>query len=117
MQKTLIKLDNIDGAICRLDNRIYVDSTMVLSPGAKDELNKRGVTIIYGSCPSQASCPEHGHGKSDNSLSSCLTASKDLESLRLGMATMIKKECGVINPERLKALSLQAVETIRDNLS
>lgn len=121
MQKTLIKVDNLDGFLCHSGGKLYVDATMILSPGAKDELSKRGVKIVYGPCPDEAGCPHAGHGKSAanpfaQSLAQACGGHGGLEDLLVGVAAMLKKECGVRDPEQLKALSLQAVKTIRENL-
>lgn len=116
MRKTLIRVDNLDSFLCRHGKTIYVDSTMILSPGAKDALSKKGVSIVYGPCPDAASCPDAGHGKAANPLSQALAGNAGVEELLLGIAAVLKKECGITDPDKLKAASLQAVKTIKDNI-
>ena len=103
MKKVLVQADNLDEFICREEATLYVDASMILTPGAKDELLKRGVAVVRTSCASSA---PHA----------ALSGEKNIEGLLLGVATIIRQECGITDPERLKAASLQAVQTIRDNL-
>ena len=44
MKKELICVDNLDAFICKQDGKLYVDQGRILTPGAKDELARRGVT-------------------------------------------------------------------------
>lgn len=103
MKKVLVQADNLDEFICREDATLHVDASMILTPGAKDELLKRGVAVVRTSCASPA---PHA----------ALSGSENLEGLLLGVAAILRQECGITDPERLKAASLQAVQIIRDNL-
>ena len=115
MQKTLVRADNLDEFLCRAEARIFVDnSTMILTPGAKDELSKRKIAIVYGPCPNAASCTLHESPAS--SLGSCLANNPGMESLLVGLAATLKKDYGISDPEQLKDYSLQALQTIKANL-
>ena len=48
MKKTLVEAKMLDKYICT-NNTIYLDGSIILTPSAKDELNKRGIAIIHGS--------------------------------------------------------------------
>lgn len=108
MGKTLVSVKNLEDFICRLDKRIYVDN-MILTPGAKDELSKRGVAIIYGPCPNAAGCQAHG------AVSSAVV-NKDNERLFYGIAAMLQSDYGIKDTELLKNLSCKAAKIIKDNL-
>ena len=114
MSKQLVSVDNLDEFICKADGKMYVDGTIILTPGAKDELSKRHIDIVYGSAPHQAGntcgcgsgCPECAGNAFD----------PDVERLILGVAGMLQTEYGIKDPEQLRALSLQAVKTLKENI-
>ena len=54
MKKVLVQADNLDEFICQEEATLYVDASMILTPGAKDELLKRGVAVVRTSCASPA---------------------------------------------------------------
>lgn len=109
MKKQLITVDNL-AEFCAPDGKLYLDGSKILTPGAKDELSRQHVEIVYGSnapgaCPPGCTCPAcSGNAK------------PGLDSLMLGMAALLKTEYGVTDPEQLKALCLQAVKTIKENI-
>ncbi len=130
MKKELICVDNLDAFICKQDGKLYVDQGRILTPGAKDELARRGVSVVYGpepapepetpSCqpvgPCRGCCgtgrtfyvgPEEG---------SALSMTGSLESLTIAVASMLKKEYGVTDPEEIRAMTIEALKTIRDNV-
>ena len=49
MKKTLVEVKNLDEHICTKNNTIYLDGSIILTPSAKDELNKRRIAIVNGS--------------------------------------------------------------------
>lgn len=68
MGKTLIGRHNIEQYICKREKKIYLDKTMLLSPGGKDYLHEKGVAIVYGAPPaagSQSSPKTESFGKPD----------------------------------------------------
>lgn len=130
MKKELICVDNLDAFICKQDGKLYVDQGRILTPGAKDELARRGVSVVYGpeptpepaapSCQPAGPCrgccgtgrtfyvgPEEG---------STLSMAGSLESLTIAVASMLKKEYGVTDPEEIRAMTIEALKTIRDNV-
>ncbi len=48
MAKQLVRRDNIDEFICHDENRLYVGQTLILTPGAKDYLQEKNITVVYG---------------------------------------------------------------------
>ncbi|MCL1939421.1 MAG: hypothetical protein FWG04_02035 [Desulfovibrionaceae bacterium] len=123
MQKQLVQVSNLDDFVCRAESRIYVNgSTMILTSGAKDELSRRKIAVVYGSCPAAATCTLHGQAAA-GALFACVSgacqeggAEAGFETLLFGLAAMLKKEYGVTDPEQLKALSLHAVNIIKSNI-
>jgi len=57
MAKLLVGRDNIEQFICHKERKLYVDQTMILSPGGKDYLREHGMTLVYGSRPVTAAKP------------------------------------------------------------
>ena len=121
MKKTLISVDNLAEHICRGKAEIHMDGTKILTAGAKDELAKRGIAVVYGSCPTSQCCDRHASsGAASPMVLAGLAQAKGeaagLEQLLLGIAAMLKTEYGVQDPAELKALSLQAIQTIKNNI-
>lgn len=111
MKKTLIEKGNIESFICQANGAIYVDNTMLLTPGAKDELSKRKIKIVRGakptnSCGGAENCPARICGG--------VAADADFERLLLGVAAMVKQEYGIDDPKKLKEISCQIVTTLKN---
>ena len=107
MKKTLICVDNLDEFICADSHSLHMDATRLLTPGAKDELSRRGIAIVYGPVD-QAACT--------NELGKALASCPDMEHLVYGLAGMLKKECGITDPEELRTSSLKALQIIKDHI-
>jgi ethanolamine utilization cobalamin adenosyltransferase len=85
MKKTLIGSSRIDEFIKEGEKTLYMDKTMILTPGAKDTLRNRGVAIEYGprpvakteetvpvSCPGETQEPESPQEKQEESIDSLM---------------------------------------------
>ncbi len=117
MQKQLITVDNLEDFICKSSGKVYLDGTRILTPGAKDELSKRGVSVEFGpgcnhpgtSCAA-ASC---GAGCASGTAANSHTN----EDMLIAVAATLQNEYGVTDPDKLKSLSLELVQTLKGNLS
>lgn len=142
MKKELITVDNVNNYICKQDGKLYVFGNRLLTAGAKDELGRRRVTVVYGpepvvapaaapasSCSSAAGTPcgkSHGTCRGGCNCSSAITPGiaagaplgsyTSVESLALALATMLKEKYGVTDPAELKDLTAKALKAIRDNM-
>lgn len=123
MKKELICVENLDAFICKQDGKLYLDRGRILTPGAKDELARRGVSIVYGPEPAPAascrSCCGTGRTFSvgpEKEASSPVVMTKSLESLAIAVASMLRKQYGVTNPEQLRAMTIEALKTIKDTI-
>lgn len=110
MKKTLVEKSNIDSFICQANGTIYVDATMILTPGARDELSKRKIKIVRdgkpaSSCGGAKSCPAR--------LCDGGAEESDFERLFYGVAAMVKQEYGIDDPQQLKDISCQIVQTLK----
>ena len=109
MKKTLIQLANLDEFICKASGKIYLDGSKILTAGAKDELAKRGIGIVY-----ERSAPSVANVKDAGKTCPARTGEQDaLESLLISVAALVKKECGMTNPIELREKRIQMVQTIR----
>ncbi len=103
MAKILVQAGNIDEFICRETGKFYLNGSVILTPGARDALCKRKIAVVNGSPPA---CGAGVCGADD----------PDFERLFYGVAAMLQSEYGIKDPETLKAISLRAVEIIKDNV-
>ncbi len=133
MKKTLISAENIEGHICRAGGKLFLDGA-ILTPGARDELTKRRITVLHGPCPEVSSCsmragaccrggcaegeegakaglPGAGAGQQGEQSPEAVLA-----RLMLGIETVLRKEYGVSNPQEIHAVSLKAIQVIKENI-
>ncbi|TKB09571.1 hypothetical protein [Desulforhopalus sp. IMCC35007] len=113
MKKQLVAVNNLDSYIYQACATIYVTKNMILTSGAKDELKKRKICIVYGEAPSDVDCttvPEQ------TETASKMTDEEDRERLFYGIAAMAKEELGIDDPEILKNISIKIVDTLRKNI-
>ena len=123
MKKELISKDNLDSFICKDDKKLYLGSDKLLTPGAKDELARRHIEIVYGEAPDSSMPVDQGGcrcgcgsatfyvGPEQGSIQP-----KSLEQLARTVAAMLSREYGISDPEQLKTLTIEALKTIKDNI-
>lgn len=129
MKKQLVGVDNLDAHICKSSGKFYADSTIILTPGAKDELNKRKICIVYGEKPEPIQtmvCKPTIHDPNCGVCSlgwTCTTTSETvdpktaaIEELLISVAATLKTQYNITDPEELKKISIQVVKTLKDNL-
>ena len=146
MKKELITVDNVNNYISKQDGKLYVFGNRLLTAGAKDELGRRRVSVVYGpepvaapaqapaaapasSCGSASGTPcgkSHGSCRGGCNCGSAITPGiaagaplgsyTSVESLALALASMLKEKYGVTDPAELKELTAKALKAIRDNM-
>ena len=142
MKKELITVDNVNNYISKQDGKLYVFGNRLLTAGAKDELGRRHVAVVYGpepvAAPAAAAAPavasssscacgkSHGSCRGGCNCGSSITPGiaagaplgsyTSVESLALALATMLKEKYGVTDPAELKELTAKALKAIRDNM-
>ena len=109
MGKTLITLENIDEFVCC--GKLAMDSTKIITAGARDELTKRGIEVVYGEAEGQCCFHELTH---DHELGH--HAPQHDEELLVGVAAIIRQHYGITDPETLKKVTLETVAAIGKDL-
>ncbi len=108
MGKTLITIDNLDQFIH--SNKLMMDSAKILTPGARDELCKRGVQISYDEAAAHhcghGECAQHAHDGHD----------EHCDDLLIGVAAIIKQHYGITDPDELRKVTLETVAVIGKSL-
>ena len=108
MGKTLITIDNLDQFIH--SNKLVMDSAKILTPGARDELCKRGVQISYDEAAAHhcghGECAQHAHDGHD----------EHCDDLLIGVAAIIKPHYGITDPDELRKVTLETVAVIGKSL-
>ena len=103
--KILITKDNIDTRISPADHRFYADSGIILTPGAKDELKKRNIRIVYAPMPNvdaceRVSCAEASHSDTTEKAARCV-------------ATLLKERCNIDDPELIRQIVSKALLSLK----
>ncbi|MBI5520480.1 MAG: hypothetical protein HY916_10545 [Desulfovibrio sp.] len=107
MAKTLITLEGLDMYI--QDGKLVLDSSKIITPGARDELYKRGVELEYSPAPHEA--PGHSCAE-DTPGAHCAQAGAYPEDLLLGVASIIRQHYGITDPDDLRKVTLETVAAI-----
>lgn len=102
MGKTLITIDNLDQFIH--GNKLVMDSAKILTPGARDELCKRGVQLSYDEAAAHCA-----HGE-------CSQHDEHCDDLLIGVAAIIKQHYGITDPDELRKVTLETVAVIGKSL-
>ncbi len=115
MKKRLVRAEDVEQFICRERGSFLLADDMILTPGAKDELRRRNAGIVKAACRPAEAPPRASAARTDGPDGG--PASPDsLENLVFQVADMLHRECGVHDPETLKAMTLQALKTIKANI-
>lgn len=114
MKKTLITVDNLDGHICSADGRLYAGKDTILTAGAKDELSRRHVEVVYGEPP--VSCA----ASDDAPAAGCCAAANasrinGIEGLVGTVSSMLRGKYGITDPKLLASLTAEALLIMRRN--
>ncbi|WP_319776997.1 hypothetical protein [Maridesulfovibrio sp.] len=113
MKKKLIEAGNLDSFICSDSKTLYVDNTMILTPGAKDELCKRKIKIArVEDAAAVAETGNRGCGNPDCTKEVC----DGCEDLVMGIAVLLKEEYGITDMAQLKDLSFKVAEVVKGNI-
>ena len=133
MKKTLISVDNLEEHLCTVCGGLHGDGAL-LTPGARDELARRGVRVVYGGGPQDGTCCK-GAGRtacanvSDASrmpapITTGATSASDAQGgavamldMLVGVAALIKRECGVTDPDQLREMTINVVKTLQKHIN
>ena len=112
MGKTLITLENLDQFVH--GKTLAMDSSKIITAGARDELTKRGIDVVYGEacCTACGHDPHADHCHADHSHAQNCPADKCHEELLVGVAAIIKQHYGITNPDELRKVTLDTVRAI-----
>ncbi len=133
MKKQLVEAGNVDAYICKETGTLYADGTLVLTPGAKDELGRRGVAVVYGPRPGAACCPPGctcpacctpGYGAAAHCPAGCTCAAcaggvandAETERLMLAVAVVLREDFGMKDLAALQETSCKVARAMRGNM-
>ena len=113
MGKTLITFENLEQFIT--DKKLVMDSAKILTPGARDELVKRGIQISYAEAAAPH-CQQNHCGHADNHGADCANGDGQCEDMLIGVAAIIKQHYGITDPDELRKVTLETVAVIGKSL-
>lgn len=109
MSKTLISVENIEQFVCC--GKLLMDSSKILTAGARDELSRRGVEVVYGEEGQTCCC--HGSGVTAAQATSSLDVGQFDEEMLIGIAAIIRQHHGITDPDVLRKVTLETAAAIR----
>lgn len=98
MSKTLITVDNLDQFVS--SGTVVMDASRILTAGARDELTRRGVDIVYGEGEAAAVC------------GAPTAAGQYDEDMLIGVAAIIRQHYGITDADTLRRVTLETVGAI-----
>ncbi len=116
MKKKLVATECLDEHIFQADKTLYADQSIILTPGAKDELARQGVTVVYGPKPEHLS--GNGTCPAGCTCTACAVqpVGSEYEQLFYAMAAMLQTEYGITDQEELRKISAEALKIIKENI-
>ena len=93
MGKKLVSEEAVEGFV--VGDKFYMDGTVILTPGAKDVLRNKGVTIVYGEKPETV---EVGCG----------------EAIAETIARMLVKDFGITDEAKIKVICTKVIAAINE---
>lgn len=124
MRKTLISIDMIEEHICGACGNLHAEGALI-TPGARDELARRGIRIVYGGkergeqCNGLASsfCAAASAASGASGAFRAQEGTVTTQDMLVGVAALIQRECGVTDPDQLRDMTLNVVKTLQKNLA
>lgn len=118
MKKKLVEVNNLESFICQANAALYADNSLILTPGAKDELARRNITIVrdkepFATCGGREACPVQACDPAMQVEAASDSVEED-ERLLLGIAAMVKEEFGIEDPKQLYDMSKQFVQVLQN---
>ncbi|SHK09386.1 hypothetical protein [Paramaledivibacter caminithermalis] len=110
--KKLITKKNIDEYLVEGENKFYADSSMIISPGAKDILRNKGIVIIYGD--RKESC---GKDIYECKEVSCLDAEKKNDrylNIASTIARLLTQEFRITDAEMVEEITSKVLNKIEE---
>lgn len=108
MSKKLIGNHNVTEFICTDDNTIRVDSGMILSPGAKDVLRNKGISIIYEKTTANVESPV-------KDTLQIKGGQDDTSALIAKVALMLRMDFGIVDEDQIRDISVLVMKKIVTN--
>lgn len=106
MKKKLISEKNINDFLCDGDDRFYVDTSMILSPIAKDILSNRGIKIIYGE-----KNRELDQEKAQNKQKDCCNGDFDIAK---SIVNILINDFNISDSEEIKEITARVLSKIKE---
>ncbi|MCP4119221.1 MAG: hypothetical protein GY737_28230 [Desulfobacteraceae bacterium] len=117
MKKTLIGSSRVDEFVKEGEKTLYMDKTMILTPGAKDILRNRGVVIEYGPRPvadTGETAPVSSTKEVEESQESREIPAESMDCLVTTIVGLLRNDFGVNDPEALREISLKVLNKINN---
>ena len=119
MGKTLIRCNCIEQHICRENNAIYMNNSMILTSEAKDYLRNKGIAIVYGEKPAApAVTPAKACDQAQPTEAGAPTPVPDqgeMEKIMEKVITLLRDEHQITDTKTLKDLCLKILTKLNSN--
>ncbi len=106
MAKKLVNEKGVEALV--IGETFYMDGSIILTPGAKDVLRDKGVTIVYG--PRPETCESEA---CESEICKPDMCAKD--RIEATVAGLLEREYGITDEDQVKALSAIVADMIQQN--
>jgi len=108
MGKQLVTRKNVDDLICIDEKKIYIEKDMILTPGAKDIIRNRGITIVYGK-------KEEKNKEVLNETDDKEEENLDKDKIEEKITNILVKDFKISNDERVNKVVSDVLEVLNKN--
>jgi hypothetical protein len=108
MAKQLVERGNIEQFINQGETTFYVDQTLLLTPGAKDYLREKGITLVYGERPATVAQPAAAPAAVEKPRS--VAAEPEL---RVRIGEMLKNDFAIRDRRHIEDVTRKVMDRLR----
>nr|WP_320011116.1 hypothetical protein [uncultured Desulfobulbus sp.] len=111
MAKTLINSQNISSYLSQGQKSFVVAPTMILTPGVKDLLSRRGIRLSYEARAEQPTkvCPAVNSSSEPSPSGACLSDGVLVQKI----VTLLKKEYSLEDPQTIQRITLEVLARLQ----
>lgn len=123
MAKELITVANLDAYIRKDLGKLFITPNRLITAGAKDELRKRGVQLVYGAEPAPAQpaacCPTScgaGSSPSGGCGEKAPAGVDTLKRLAAIVVAILREQYGIRDEKEIETIAIKILKAVKNSI-